>query len=59
MLAITLPPATIRTGLSERFLKYKWPANHDELWAKTNEILYNVSEPSKHGRSGRNFEISQ
>lgn len=29
---------------------YKWP---------TNEILCNVSEPSKHGRSGRSFEISQ
>lgn len=38
---------------------YKWPANHDELWVKTNETLCNVSEPSKHGRSGRSFEISQ
>lgn len=37
----------------------KWPANHDELWVKSNEILCNVSEPCKHGKSGRSFEISQ
>lgn len=38
---------------------YKWPVNPDELWVKPNEILCKITEPTKHGRTGRSFEISQ
>jgi hypothetical protein len=38
---------------------YKWPVNPDELWVKSSEILCKVSEPTKHGRTGRSLEITQ
>ncbi|XP_071164971.1 uncharacterized protein [Mytilus edulis] len=36
---------------------YKWPNPEDKIWLQVTDILCNIREPNKVGRSGRSFEI--
>ncbi|XP_052087680.1 uncharacterized protein LOC127724675 [Mytilus californianus] len=38
---------------------YVWPSNEDELWVKRDDILCEIHEPVKVGRSGRSYAICQ
>ncbi|CAC5379205.1 unnamed protein product [Mytilus coruscus] len=38
---------------------YVWPSNADELWVKRDDILCEIHEPVKVGRSGRSYAICQ
>ena len=34
---------------------YKWPSNEDQLWLKHSNLLYDVQESEKVGRSDRSY----
>lgn len=37
---------------------YKWPNPEDKIWLQVTDILCNLREPMKVGRSGRSYEIN-
>lgn len=37
---------------------FKWPKPADEIWVKFHDIILNIKEPARVGRSGRSFSIS-